>query len=1080
LQDLSGVTSGTVLQLLQVVASATNPGASDDDMDTNQSGSDFGGTDGYSDPANEDEEDDWPEDDVRPATNAQYRAVVTDEFIEHIRSDLRTVKAAGFKVSCVSDILEGSSCYISISCRACKLGISGEAMQAWEIDANDYITLVLYYPVGYKTLISLRSIDTRRVQELVKIHVGKSQTYKAAAEELKDLFHDDRVSNVKDLHHEEEPKSRTFEDLFISKPLNALLNDRLVSLIDHRLNHGLTWGGAEDFYDKNQGRIRNESFKSQEHADFDTGNDSYSGRVAADHLTMKSSTATFSFPLIAMQFFLRHLVRCTEFCLVCHCKVEGGLEAIKPYVCDKPLCLYQYMSLGFGPSIEHEICSQPRVVDLLISFCYASARAGRLHDFPTGMDIRVPGLGYEDENEVKQIQAKWIPAKKLLEFDSDRCPVKVGDWIMITEKQLGTYHARVEEISSYPLVVIGTWRVGPKPRMMTQPYTYKAKTFSSLKDDKSEYSIWISLYNVRFDELEEDQRRFAINQALDMLLPVEEMQKKLQSRVKTGWGLLQEEIPSASLSILRWIIASSRACILEVGSPSRDKSGEWKSQSAASDRLGGMDGWLQFRFAMGAPDKERRFQAEVQSVIKQKNPQYPTFFAWHGSPLKNWHGIVREGLRYDLGTSHGRSFGNGVYHSLDANVSLGYSSYGSFHHSTGYDGVPLSWPGSVLSIQSAIALNEIVNAPSEFVSRTPHFVVQHRDWIQTRYLLVNCSGTNRSPDATPQPSNAATSNETLFQQDPEMTPSGIKRNPITIPESAVSRSRRRNSVAIPIGNKRLKGDGSMMSPFDLDADEANFQDDGASICTADSDAAIIEPQETSKGATSAGLKGNFGKIPYDKDTSYVPYTLDRSNLPIMGEPHWASPVASKRLLQELRDVLKIQTSERPSVLGWHVDDRFGDNLYQWIVELHSFDKDLPLADDMKRSNINSIVLEMRFGPSFPLSPPFVRVISPRFLSFLQGGGGHVTAGGAMCMELLTNAGWSPAQSIENVILQVRMAITSTEPKPARLLMASSSGGQASTYGVHEATAAFVRACNVHGWEIPPDFHEIARASGVRG
>ncbi len=51
-------------------------------------------------------------------------------------------------------------------------------------------------------------------------------------------------------------------------------------------------------------------------------------------------------------------------------RAGDNLEALKPYVCDKPLCLYQYMSLGFGPSIEHEIISQPYVVDLLTTFCY--------------------------------------------------------------------------------------------------------------------------------------------------------------------------------------------------------------------------------------------------------------------------------------------------------------------------------------------------------------------------------------------------------------------------------------------------------------------------------------------------------------------------------------------------------------------------------------------------------------------------------------------------------------------------------------------------------------------------------------
>jgi len=109
--------------------------------------------------------------------------------------------------------------------------------------------------------------------------------------------------------------------------------------------------------------------------------------------------------------------------------------------------------------------------------------------------------------------------------------------------------------------------------------------------------------------------------------------------------------------------------------------------------------------------------------------KYPTLFAWHGSPLQNWHSIIREGLHFK-DTAHGRAFGHGVYHSLDCNTSIGYS--GGYHG--GY-GSASYWPMSDLKISQALALNEIVNAPGEFVSKTPHLVVAQLDWIQTRYLF---------------------------------------------------------------------------------------------------------------------------------------------------------------------------------------------------------------------------------------------------------------------------------------------------------------------------------------------------------
>jgi ubiquitin-conjugating enzyme E2 Q len=177
-------------------------------------------------------------------------------------------------------------------------------------------------------------------------------------------------------------------------------------------------------------------------------------------------------------------------------------------------------------------------------------------------------------------------------------------------------------------------------------------------------------------------------------------------------------------------------------------------------------------------------------------------------------------------------------------------------------------------------------------------------------------------------------------------------------------------------------------------------------------------------------------------------------------------------------VLKVQNFTPLHELGWYTDpNHFGDNVYQWIVELHSFEESLPLAKQMKDRGIKSVVLEMRFGANYPHEPPFVRVIKPRFLSFNAGGGGHVTAGGSICMELLTNSGWLGTSSIESVLLQVRMALCSREPKPAQL-EGRAAGDRG--YGVGEAIDAYVRACNVHGWKVPQGFREMAMGGEAAG
>jgi ubiquitin-conjugating enzyme E2 Q len=205
--------------------------------------------------------------------------------------------------------------------------------------------------------------------------------------------------------------------------------------------------------------------------------------------------------------------------------------------------------------------------------------------------------------------------------------------------------------------------------------------------------------------------------------------------------------------------------------------------------------------------------------------------------------------------------------------------------------------------------------------------------------------------------------------------------------------------------------------------------------------------------------------------------LDLSSIPRLEPPSWATPTASQAIGRELHKLQQLQTSTPLSELGWYINFEAVSNMFQWIVELHTFDPSLALAKDMKTAGVSSVVLEFRFGRDWPMSPPFVRVVRPRFLPFAQGGGGHVTAGGAMCMELLTNSGWSPANSMESVILQVRMALCSEE-RGARLDL-NPVAGRMHDYGVGEAVDAYIRAAQMHGWEVPKDLRMTAYG-GAKG
>lgn len=262
----------------------------------------------------------------------------------------------------------------------------------------------------------------------------------------------------------------------------------------------------------------------------------------------------------------------------------------------------------------------------------------------------------------------------------------------------------------------------------------------------------------------------------------------------------------------------------------------------------------------------------------------------------------------------------------------------------------------------------------------------------------------------------------FIEQDPQRTCVGVDK--LIIPASAIAGSRRDGRVQYTSTKRRkiLRGK-TVGDPIVLDGDD---DDDAASVATLEEDRLIIneeEEEEDDGGAemplTPASGKGKiksfFSKIGKSKSKSdFVPGSLDYSKLPMLREPTYANHGTTMRLMKDFHMLVKTQ-SEASDIadLGWYIDPNRVDNMYQWIVELHSFDPALALAKDMKAKGHKSIVLELRFPAQYPMSPPFVRVIQPRFLGFQQGGGGHVTAGGAMCMEVC-HQGFYATISIANV------------------------------------------------------------------
>jgi len=487
-----------------------------------------------------------------------------------------------------------------------------------------------------------------------------------------------------------------------------------------------------------------------------------------------------------------------------------------------------------------------------------------------------------------------------------------------------------------------------------------------------------------------------ICELLNILPSVDELAKL--AAVTNGLSRLKRIDPRL-LPLLRWIVMSNTAHISRLEKQEQMIVGLGKS-------------WHQFKMMISTPEKEHIFQ-QHKSAFGGKS-----IFAFHGSPLSNWHSILRTGLHFKK-IVHGRSYGDGIYHAFEIGTSMGYCGYfgGQYNpHSAAAGPPPTIWTKAAMEVTMMISVNEIVLDESSHVRQTPFLVVNDVEKVQTRYLIIQG-----------------------YRYTPVIPKTGIGGPPKkpemerTMVECPAYPSARIASVAYnePPNKFNIYGSEGIV-PARADKQEKNpstvwVPEDGFSISCS----------------------------PAEERKTNVPLTQ-------LELPHYASPASTKHLHQELRALLKAQTDGNAI---FKLDRSRLDNLYSWTVYLTNFSPELPLAQDLQRLSLKHVEICIVFGDKTPLNPPFVRVVQPRFVAFSQGGGGHVTAGGSICTSFLTMEDWSPVYSISQVLIMVHSALSSVDPRPARI-------ADKGCYNEREAREAYVRVAETHGWRIPEGFNHL--------
>ncbi|KND03411.1 uncharacterized protein SPPG_00897 [Spizellomyces punctatus DAOM BR117] len=708
---------------------------------------------------------------------------------------------------------------------------------AWNLEPSKYMFMLMkfgpeYIEVLRKDNISyIRGMDTNPTaayhpQPLVEFRVVTGDVPSLSATDGIGMFQANTANNDHlrlQNKTRQETRRTILSPFFLSWSLADILNRRFLVLLSYRLQFGLNWAGAELMYERRNAISGNQPdpcFPSgdphtrstdwdlcrsadaqeltfiQQHRHADQLNS-----LSADPADSTSKSNRFhhylNFPLLALRYVIRRLALASRFCLVCHRQINKEFEPLKPFVCDSALCTYQYFHLGLGASIEQEIIHHPGVVDMLVSLAYVAAANQKLDPFPHGVgymkfavhpnagqillregnflsvqvepfvrlavgdmieycyqgqNFRVKVLAIDDYLEISDELP--IINKRSVSFQDQQIPFKIieNHWLGWPIRQAGAVRAH-----EHKLVVQTLDQLPPIKDLQNALNQQLVTGFMQSKWSHQTEAQEEDSMNANVLDRETESKR--------QKMPQDCPTKQSPSYVDRGKSLtLRSTLDSINrllYPLLRWIICSNRSHVKELVD---DK-----------EKVAGVGvGYWQFKMVMSNPDKEERFLKEQRALTARKHVK--SLWAFHGSPLYNWHSILRTGLNFNQ-IVHGRSYGHGIYHAFESVTSLGYAS-----RSSG------GWPGSKTGINLCLSLNEIVNCPENFSCTTPYLVVPNIDWVQTRFLFVrrsySASETASQTESLDQQFTCEADGVTYVPMNVNYTPSDGYQRPIRVPLSS--------------------------------------------------------------------------------------------------------------------------------------------------------------------------------------------------------------------------------------------------------------------------------------------------------
>jgi ubiquitin-protein ligase len=164
-------------------------------------------------------------------------------------------------------------------------------------------------------------------------------------------------------------------------------------------------------------------------------------------------------------------------------------------------------------------------------------------------------------------------------------------------------------------------------------------------------------------------------------------------------------------------------------------------------------------------------------------------------------------------------------------------------------------------------------------------------------------------------------------------------------------------------------------------------------------------------------------------------------------------IHNKRLLREYQIITKkISNTTNTNIdINYKIQLAQEYNLAKWILYIN-YTQNKKLEQQIQKLTIPAIEIEIIFKDNYPISPPFIRIVYPRFKTHSK----SITTGGSFCIKILTNQGWNPTFNIENIITHIKTTFINDEFEIDEI-------NWNKQYTIDEANYAFTKALAINQW-----------------